>query len=351
VCATAGPRLEALMAAHGSGAVALSRDRGSVLHVDIGGGTTKLSRIETGRVVDATAVNVGARLLAYDAAGCLTRRERAGAAFLQGLGAHIEIGDELPDALRVALAERMAAAVFDALEGSAEPWEGFNVIPPLAPAVRCDSVLFSGGVSEYIYGREGQRFGDLGPYLGHAMRAEAERRGYAMLDAGEGIRATVIGASAYSMQLSGETIFIPEPDQLPMHNLRTCVARVTWEAPIAERSEGAIREALDRRDAEELGAPFALVLASPPFYGYGAAQDLAEGIRHALRSAPPDEQPALLVFSENVGQSIGAALATELSVPCIDEITLSELDFVDVGRLVPGESYVPVVVKSLAFGF
>src|SRR5437773_438824 len=42
VCATAGPRLEALMAAHGSGAVALSREFAMrVLHVDIGGGTTK----------------------------------------------------------------------------------------------------------------------------------------------------------------------------------------------------------------------------------------------------------------------------------------------------------------------
>src|SRR5690242_645994 len=65
VCATAGPRLEAIMAANGSGAVALSRESGqSVLHVDIGGGTTKISRVERGQVTDITAINVGARLLA-----------------------------------------------------------------------------------------------------------------------------------------------------------------------------------------------------------------------------------------------------------------------------------------------
>ena len=29
---------------------------------------------------------------------------------------------------------------------------------------------------------------------------------------------------------------------------------------------------------------------------------------------------------------------------------LGELDFIDVGRMVDGEGYVPVVVKSLAFG-
>jgi ethanolamine utilization protein EutA (predicted chaperonin) len=40
----------------------------------------------------------------------------------------------------------------------------------------------------------------------------------------------------------------------------------------------------------------------------------------------------------------------EQPIPCIDEISLSELDFIDVGTEVEGEGYVPVVVKSLAFG-
>src|SRR5207237_1413028 len=42
VCATAGHALEATLAAHGSGAVARSRREGTtIIHVDIGGGTTK----------------------------------------------------------------------------------------------------------------------------------------------------------------------------------------------------------------------------------------------------------------------------------------------------------------------
>src|SRR5205823_10212197 len=46
VCASAGHRLEARLAAHGSGAVGLSQARGiAVLHIDIGGGTTKLALI------------------------------------------------------------------------------------------------------------------------------------------------------------------------------------------------------------------------------------------------------------------------------------------------------------------
>ena len=64
VCATAGHKLECRLAAHGSGAVALSQGAGDVcvLHVDIGGGTTKLALIDRGTIV-------GARRLSRSAAG------------------------------------------------------------------------------------------------------------------------------------------------------------------------------------------------------------------------------------------------------------------------------------------
>ena len=53
VCATAGHNFEALLAAHGSGAVAFSAERRCrVLNIDIGGGTTKLAVAECGRVSD-----------------------------------------------------------------------------------------------------------------------------------------------------------------------------------------------------------------------------------------------------------------------------------------------------------
>ena len=62
VCASAGHNLEGILAAHGSGAVALSHERGdTLLHVDVGGGTTKLARIVSGTVVATTAIGVGAR--------------------------------------------------------------------------------------------------------------------------------------------------------------------------------------------------------------------------------------------------------------------------------------------------
>src|SRR5258706_2874582 len=76
VCATAGHKLESTLAAHGSGAVRLSREREvCILHVDIGGGTTKLALIDKGDFVGVAAFAVGRRLIAAHAARGFPRRD------------------------------------------------------------------------------------------------------------------------------------------------------------------------------------------------------------------------------------------------------------------------------------
>jgi len=102
-------------------------------------------------------------------------------------------------------------------------------------------------------------------------------------------------------------------------------------------------------DREVKGDPFALVIISPPFIGYGMALELAKGLRGALKSLSPQDRPKVLVFEQNIGRVVGEALGEELKTLCIDEVTLTELDFVDIGRPLNDETYVPVVVKSLVF--
>jgi ethanolamine utilization protein EutA len=351
VCATAGPTLETIMAAHGSGAVLASREQGvTLLNIDVGGGTTKISLIEEGQIRGTSAVNIGARLVAHDDADALVRLETAGRRFLAALGEKRDLGATLSPELRQRLAACMARVLFDALTEGKEPWADFYVGSPLGPLPKIDGILFSGGVSEYIYGREGRAFGDLGPSLGREIRTEAERRGFALCAAGEGIRATVIGASQYTVQLSGETIFIPETMKLPVRNLRVFVARVDWQASVSERAEAAVRRVLGERDAEVRGSPFVLAFSTPPFVGYGAVQELAQGIDRALAELAVEDRPAALVFVQNVGQVVGGMLSAKWNLPCIDEVSLTELDFIDVGEVVAGEGFVPVVIKSLAFG-
>ena len=112
VCATAGHKLECTLAAHGSGAVALSRERQcTVLHVDIGGGTTKLAQIEKGVIKSVSAFAVGGRLLAADANGDWTRVDQSAWLVARDLG----IGTDAKTLGDPANRQRIAEAVFAAL--------------------------------------------------------------------------------------------------------------------------------------------------------------------------------------------------------------------------------------------
>src|SRR5580704_4237099 len=87
VCATAGHKLECTLAAHGAGAVRLAAERGEcVLHVDIGGGTTKLALIDRGTFVGVAAFAVGGRLIAADDAGAWTRVDDSARLVAKALG-------------------------------------------------------------------------------------------------------------------------------------------------------------------------------------------------------------------------------------------------------------------------
>jgi ethanolamine utilization protein EutA len=321
-----------------------------LLNIDIGGGTTKISFIDNGRIRATTAVNIGARLMALNDADEIVRLEKGGRRFLADSQQSLDFGGKVPKELRLRLARRMAQVLFDAVMLGKEPWQDFYVTPALGPLPKIDGVLFSGGVSEYIYARETASYGDLGPDLGREVRREAEQRGLNILEAGEGIRATVIGASQYTVQLSGETIFIPDSLELPVRNLRVFVVQADWQAPIADRIEAAVSKALGERDPEVCGTPFALAFSMPAFVGYGSVRDMANGIDRAFARLAASDRPVALVFGQNVGQVVGGMLSQKWNMPCIDEVTLSELDFIDVGEVVPEEGFVPVVIKSLAFG-
>lgn len=78
VSVSAGDALETTLAAFGSGAAARSvRETARVMNIDIGGGTTKIAVCENGELVDLTAVDIGARIVALDAQGRLVRLEEA----------------------------------------------------------------------------------------------------------------------------------------------------------------------------------------------------------------------------------------------------------------------------------
>src|SRR4029079_8208430 len=118
VAVSAGDNLETVMAAHGSGAAARSiRDNATVMNVDIGGGTSKIAICAEGKVIDLTAVDVGARLVCVDADGRINRTEEAGRPFAAELVVNLDIGAKLSPEDARALAARMADRLFEGMQG------------------------------------------------------------------------------------------------------------------------------------------------------------------------------------------------------------------------------------------
>src|SRR3989338_1959601 len=103
VCATAGHNLEAILSAYGSGAVAMTVNEGgncTVMNVDVGGGTSKIAIVQKGAVVDTSALEVGARLVALDASGKIDRLEDAGVKIGEAAGVSLVLGDGLKERQR-----------------------------------------------------------------------------------------------------------------------------------------------------------------------------------------------------------------------------------------------------------
>ncbi|HWG07056.1 MAG TPA: ethanolamine ammonia-lyase reactivating factor EutA, partial [Beijerinckiaceae bacterium] len=180
VSVSAGDGLETTLAAFGSGAAARSiREGVRVMNVDVGGGTSKVAVCEQGELAEMTAVDVGARILAFDSEGRVTRIEEAARRFAGEVGLKIEMGQKPDPAGLKKMVERMADRLFEAIskaEVSAET-AALLRLDRLKNAAPPDAVTFSGGVSEYIYGRQSEGFGDLGPMLAEAILRRVETWG------------------------------------------------------------------------------------------------------------------------------------------------------------------------------
>jgi ethanolamine utilization protein EutA len=157
VCATAGHKLECILAAHGSGATAVSKKRAECgLHVDIGGGTTKLALIENGEITSVAAFAVGGRLLAQDKSGAWTRIDDSIYLAAKDLNI-VPTSTEFANlATRQAIAKRLAAIVADQITGTPldSLGQSLDLTEPLSRMPQPRFLTFSGGVSEYMFGRE-----------------------------------------------------------------------------------------------------------------------------------------------------------------------------------------------------
>jgi ethanolamine utilization protein EutA len=356
ICASAGPNHEALLAAFGSGAVAASRDNHwRVLLVDMGGGTTKFALIENGHVVETGAINIGARLIAFNAEGVLTRIEEPARIILGASNGALTLGSNVSQEVKSTLTDRMVESLFDVILGrpASVLTDELMITAPLQRYRGLDGidrVMFSGGVSEYVYGRDNVAYGDLGPLLGQGVRTRftAIGRSDIIETSVSGIRATVVGAGEYTVQASGTTSCITDREVLPVFGMQV----VKPEATGVEGLEAALRSALKKYDLTEYTDGFALALTTDGALDYAHLKKVAEGLAGLARTADPSARAIFIILDADIAKTLGALLKEEgvaQEIIAVDGIDVGDLDFIDIGQPMGSSEVMPVTVKSLIF--
>ncbi len=360
VCATAGHHMESMLAVYGSGAARRSYDGGSrLLNIDIGGGTTKLGLVENGELRATAAVHTGGRLLVVDEAGRIVRLDPAGRMHARRAGFDWQLGSVVTREQLALVAAGMADALIRVLTQRYDEADLRELLltDPIEDFGLLAGIMVSGGVGEYVYGREPRDFGDLGKLFGEAVRAriDAGALPWPLLPAGECIRATVLGASEYSVQLSGNTTFVSAPGTLlPRKNLQVvplplALGEVIDAAAVAQ----SLRASFQRHDLSEGEQDVAVSLrwSGAPTYTRLAA--LTRGLLDALPHTLAAARPLYIVADGDIALTLGHLIQEDPRVTAdvlvIDGITLWGFDFIDLGRIRMPSQTVPVTIKSLVF--
>ncbi len=354
VVATAGPDLESLIAGKGSGAEELSRRfRTRIANIDIGGGTSNIALFDKGVCIGTACVNVGGRLFEVDA---LTHRLSYVTAPAQTIADNLakKSGQALFPA---ATAEAELAGINDCLDWMVQSVERVlfrqsltttdqallmsDRLPPEPP----DGVVFSGGVARYIY-QPGQQswwiHGDVGPLLAEAFRRGRAFRTLKVYQGSETLHATVLGAGAHTVNVSGSTVTV-DKNVLPLRNLpavyptRKPDGNWTWIEPA-----GHFHDAMYRTVA----------LIVPPLVDtdFSTITDTARQL--AAEFGQIAGSPKVVIAQQDIAKVLGQSLqrvAPGYELVCLDGIELKFGDFIDIAKPLPYEEAVPVIVKTLVF--
>jgi ethanolamine utilization protein EutA len=301
-------------------------------------------------------------LIVTDGDGRVINIEPPAAVMLDALGLAPSVGDLLSEEVCSSFVAHEAEQVLAhaGLLPGVTPDPRLLRTPPLFSAGESptiDIVTFSGGVSEYIYDREERLFNDTGRPLATAVMGLVQRLGIRVLEPAKGIRATVLGASQYSMQLSGNTVWASSEELVPIRNVP--VANPRLDLTHVELDYEAIVGQLGRTLATREPAVDTDAVAIAIAWGGSATYQRIDVLSRALvATAGPEvlvehSVPLIIVCDLDIAGLLGKNIddMTEGGVPVLtlDGIEVSEFDYLDVGAFVPGTGALPVVVKSLLF--
>ncbi len=358
VTIAAGHSMEGALAAFGSGSVELSKKEGnSILNIDIGGGSTKFSRIVNGEVREVHAVRIGGHTVVRDESNNLVRLEDSGRAILLSHGFTAEIGSKLENESMEIVAQDMANILLNVLTKgeSDDRIPDFQLTPIVSPLLEnIDAITVSGGVGEHFYDSQTRDLGDLGKLLGIAFKEKLNSLGVKVMKPTHRIRATAMGLSQYSVQISGSTVYTSKKLDLPIFNIRSL--RIDYQFPERIDPEELSNSILRRLELFELTGKedIALFFQWTGKPSYDRLYEFCQGVSYSIQKMHHRKGlPLILVFDEDIAWVVGALMTREFhigsEVLCVDGIRLGDLEFIDVGRVINPAGVLPVTIKSLLF--
>ncbi len=357
VAATAGPNFESLIAAFGSGATIRSEEeKKTILSCDIGGGTANIAISKDGRVVETACISVGGRLIAYDANMKITRIDAPARKILNHLNMDYEIGDVIAMSDLNKIAEQFAQTMIDCLLQ-----KNNNLVNELLmteniefPLDEIDEVAFSGGVGELIYSIEQNNYCDIGHLLANHIREKVKLLPFDLYEPENKIRATVIGAGSYTLQVSGSTCFLDEDSvEFPIRNIPIIEVEIDRNRLEKDYVIQQVKSAFKRFDIQEGQETVAMYFKDPVRAAYQNLKTFAIALAEAIPNTVKNNQPIILIFERDIGNSVGNVIRRETPIKdkllSIDEIEVKEGDWIDIGAPLVNGQVVPVTVKSLVF--
>lgn len=358
IVATAGPHLEAVIAGKGAGGDRYSEDYLTrVINIDIGGGTSNFAVFHSGRVEQTACIQVGGRLIEVEPNGTVTKIHPPVRSIMRQLLPHFqERFTMLTFADIRMIVEKMADLIVECLQANPSNLaKSLLLTAPLSPVEGKPCLTFSGGVGEcYYYPELWQhapfRFGDIGPLLARALSQHPYFSRQRILCPRQTIRATVIGAGAHSLSLSGSTIWI-DTGHLPLRNIPVVHPNVDWRRPHPELKQ-AIVSSVRQQDLNPSHDVYAVFLPQDMPLKYQTIVEVTDELAQYFRQYDQKNFPALVICYHDVGKVLGMELAPQLrprQVAIIDEVHLQEGDYIDIGESFFGGEIVPLTIKSLAF--
>lgn len=352
VVATAGPDLESVLAGKGAGADLLSEEeQTAVLNIDIGGGTSNLCLFEDGVQTDCACYDIGGRVVRVDKDGRIERISPKVEELLPMIGVQVKVGD----LLTIADAQKIANVLADLLAEAAnlKPHsilgEKFITNHGLLSNKKPKIISFSGGVADCMDSDQEADFtyGDLGIFLGKAIRKHPVWNAVCRCNGKETMRATVIGAGNCSMEVSGSTIYT-RGAEFPMKNLPVQKLLANDEAKIDEMDKQIM--ALKEQRTETFDKGYALAIDGPVCPSFSEVECIAEMLAKELAG---EERTIPIVveqdFSKALGQALKRRLPPHMPILCLDGVVCQNGDFIDIGKPVGGGIALPVIVKTLIF--